>query len=522
MYPRGGPGRLQYMLGSKIIERRPVADDFIRYPSFVASGARTLANSLLFLTGVRRKPLLLEGGRRGHEYRNWSGDRRHRARWAEPHDEQEPVELVRSSRSVRVVGSGHSFNDALVSEGLTVSLDRLTGIVDIDPATRRVTVRGGTRLRDLTAALWDRGLALCSLASHDAQSIGGILATDVHGTGRGPAHLSDQVVSLRLVDGTGTVHVLSPDDDLFRAAVGGLGAVGIITEVTVQCVEAFNLAQATDVKSLDWARSNLDRLLERNDHVSFYAYPFTDHVHVHIWDRTDAAPSFAGRIREALNEAKAAIAAAVVGDAAAHLGVLPWTAPVAMRLQTPVDLVHRSHDAFNRTQYHLHQELEVAVPRDLVWDRLREVIELYEDLYRSGRFRHRRRLPFLLVEVRFSPAWHDATLLGAGVDRETAWLCLCCNQSGAVGRYFAAVEDWVRGNDARIHLGKWCESFDVNDIARMHGDRFTTFRRVQAEADPDGRFVNPFIERLFAPLAIADDGCVRRSRQKANSSKGTA
>ena len=70
------------------------------------------------------------------------------------------LELVRASRSVRVVGSGHSFNDALVSEGLTVSLDRLTGIVDIDPATRRVTVRGGTRLRDLTAALWDRGLAL--------------------------------------------------------------------------------------------------------------------------------------------------------------------------------------------------------------------------------------------------------------------------------------------------------------------------------------------------------------------------
>lgn len=511
---------------SRTADRATVPADPIHYPTFLASAARSVANSLFYLSGLRRKPLLFEGRRHGDVYHNWSGDRRHRADWAEPESEEELVEIIRSADSVRVVGSGHSFNDGLATDGVTVSLDRLTGIVDIDPATRRVIVRAGTRLRDLTGALWDRGLALRSLASHDAQSIGGILATDVHGTGRGPAHLSDQVVSLRLVDGTGTVHVLSPDDDLFRAAVGGLGAVGVISEVTVQCVKAFNLAQVTDVTSLDWARSNLDRLLERNDHVSFYVYPFTDQVHVHTWNPTDDPPSFGGRIREALNEAKAAISAAVVGDAAAHLGVLPWTAPVAMRLQTPIDLVHRSHEAFNRTQYHLHQELELAVPRDAVWDCLEDVIELYEDLYRSGRFRHRRRLPFLLVEVRFSPAWHDATLLGAGVDRETAWLCLCCNQSGAVGRYLAAVEDWVRGKDARVHLGKWCESFDVNDIARMHGERFWTFRRLQSEADPGGKFVNPFIERLFAPIARGDDGRVRRNVQKdvqkANSSNGTA
>ena len=491
--------------------------EFIRYPSFLASAGRSVANSLLYLTGVRRKPLLLEGRRRGDVYRNWSGDRRHRATWAEPRTEKELAKLIRSAKSVRVVGSGHSFNDALASDGITVSLDRMSGIVEVDTESRRVTVRAGTRLRDVTGALAERGLALRSLASHDAQSIGGILATDVHGTGRGPAHLSDQVVSLRLVDGTGTIHDVGPDDDLFRAAVGGLGAVGVITEVTVQCVEAFNLAQETEVQSLDWARRNLDRLMADKEHVSFYAYPFTRKVHVHTWDRTDEAPTSGGRLREALNEAKAVVAAAVVGDAAAHLGVLSFTAPIAMRLQTPIDLIHRAHEAFNRTQYHLHQELELAVPKERVWDDLAELVGLYERMYRSGRFRTGRRLPFLLIEVRFSPAGHDRTLLGAGVDRETAWLCLCCNQSGAVGRYFGAVENWARHNDARFHLGKWCESLDVNDVARMHGERFLRFRRIQADADPESRFVNPFIERLFAPIA----GC-RPELQNANSSNGTA
>ena len=491
------------------------ATDLIRYPSFLVSAYRTVANSLLYLTGIRRKPLLLEGRRHGDVYRNWSGDRRHRARWAEPRDEAELAQLVRSARTVRVVGSGHSFNDALASADLTVSLDRMAGIVAVDPTTLQARVRAGTRLRDVTGELARRGLALRSLASHDAQSIGGILATDVHGTGRAPAHLSDQVVALRLVDGTGQIHALNPDDDLFRAAVGGLGAVGIITEVTIQCVDAFNLSQETVVRSLDWARDNLEQLTADNEHVSFYVYPFTDSVHVHTWGRTDDSPSAAGRIREALNEAKAAVSAAVIGDAAAHLGVLRWTAPLAMRLQTPVSLVHPAHAAFNRTQYHLHQELELAVPRDRVWDDLAAVIDLYERMYRNSSIGNR--LPFLLVEVRFSPAGHDTTLLGAGVERDTAWLCLCCNQSGAVGRYFDAVEQWARRTDARFHLGKWCQSLDVNDIARMHGDRFRTFRRLQAEADPQGRFVNPFIERLFAPASRC-----RPDRQKANSSNGTA
>ncbi len=507
------------MLGTKTSVRSGRSVDLIRYPSFLVSAARTVANSLLYLTGVRRKPMLLEGRNKRGLYQNWSGDRTHRARWAEPSDEAELADVIRSATTVRVVGSGHSFNDALTSDGSTVSLDRMSGIVAVDAATLQARVRAGTRLRDLTAELADRGLALRSLASHDAQSIGGILATDVHGTGREPAHLSDQVVALRLVDGRGTVHALSRDDDLFRAAIGGLGAVGIITEVTVQCVEAFNLAQNTDVRPLDWARANLDRLMGDHEHVSFYAYPFTRKVHVHTWTRTDESPTVGARVREALNEAKAAVAAAVIGDGAAHLGILRFSAPIAMRLQAPVSLVHPAHEAFNRTQYHLHQELELAVPRDRVWRDLGELIELYEQIYRRPKRKGGERLPFLLVEVRFSPAGHDTTLLGAGVERDTAWLCLCCNQSGAVGRYFDAVEQWARTNDARVHLGKWCESFDVNDIARMHGDRLTRFRRIQAEADPHGRFVNPFIERLFAPI---NGRSAEPTPQNANSSNGTA
>lgn len=134
----------------------------------------------------------------------------------------------------------------------------------------------------------------------------------------------------------------------------------------------------------------------------------------------------------------------------------------------------------------------MAVPQEEVWDRLDELVQLYERMYRK------QRLPFLLIEIRFSPAGHDRSCLGAGTDRATAWLCLCLNQSGAVGVYFDAVEQWVRSTrTVRIHLGKWCESLTTTDLAGMHGSRFGLFQQVRAAADSQDRFVNPFVERLL-------------------------
>jgi FAD/FMN-containing dehydrogenase len=466
----------------------------IRYPHFGVAAAKTIRNTTRYVLS-RRRHLSLEGRLRGAEYRNWSGDRRHEARFEQPTTPDEVADVIRSASSVRVVGAGHSFNDGLMTNGTTLSLGRLAGVVRIDRTTRQATVWGGTRLRDLTPALLEEGLALRTLASHDAQSVAGVLATDVHGTGREPAHTSDLVLAIDLVDGTGTLHEnLGPDDERFKAAIGGIGAVGVITRVTFQCIDAFNLRQSTQVQSRESAERDLDDLSETHEHVSFYAYPFTDLLHVHTWTRTDDRRSRLGAFRESLNESKGAVVAATLGDATAHWGLLPKTATPTMKLQRPSQLVLHSHEAFSRSQYHLHQELEVAVPRERVWADLQYLLGLYERRYRE------QRLPFLLVEIRFSPAGHDRSLLGAGSNRDTAWLCLCCNQSGAVGDYFADVEEWVRSSDARIHLGKWCEDLDASDVARMHDTRFGQFQTVRRRLDPDGRFSNPFVDRVLGPV----------------------
>ncbi|MGH3144923.1 MAG: FAD-binding protein, partial [Rubrobacter sp.] len=217
-----------------------------------------------------------------------------------PTNEEEIVELVKSSRSLRVFGSGHSFNGGVVSDETLVSLDDYSGLVWKDRDSKRIAVKGGTRVRDVVELLFDEGLAFRALPSHDAQSIGGILSTDVHGTGnvlgtgKEWGFVSQSVVGLKVIDGRGDVHECGPSDDLFKAAIGGIGALGIISEVVVEGVERFDVEQRVQTMDVSVLENTLDRLLGENDHLSLYLFPFTEGCRVNTWNRTGKGRSVLG------------------------------------------------------------------------------------------------------------------------------------------------------------------------------------------------------------------------------------
>ena len=130
-----------------------------------------------------------------------------------------------------------------------------------------------------------------------------------------------------------------------------------------------------------------------------------------------------------------------------------------------------SNKAFNRTIYPLHQELEFTVPFEDTFDRCKDFIELYEKMYREEK------LPYTLFEIRFTPAEHDCTLIGAGRERRSTWINLVCNDSHGFERYYAAAEELMKKVGARPHLGKACQSFSKADMAKLHQG---TFREVPA------------------------------------------
>lgn len=443
----------------------------------------------------------LEGGVRRGVFTNWAKRFRHTpGEFTLPSTEAEIVDLVRRSRSVRVFGSGHSFNSGVVSEGTLVSLDAYSGLLWKDRDGRRMAVKGGTRVRDVVKLLFDEGLAFRALPSHDAQSIAGILSTDVHGTGnvlgtgKEWGFVSQSVVGLKLVDGKGDIHECGPADDLFKAAVGGVGAVGIVTEVVVEGEKRFDVEQKVRTMDVSFVKENLGRMLAENDHLSLYLFPFSDKCRVNTWNRTGKSRTRFGDLWEFFRTSVDALGAAWVGNFLAYSGLLRKVAPLVYGIESGSNLVLESNKAFNRTIYHLHQELEFTVPFEDTFEACEQFIELYERMYSSG-------LPYALFEVRFTPE-HDRTLIGAGRGRRSSWIDLVLDDSEGFEEYYAAAERLVKELRARPHLGKFCETFGREDLQRLHGDNFTKFLDLVRRHDPEGKFANAFTRRLFGDRTL--------------------
>ena len=473
-------------------------------PSYLKVASATTLNIILNAATLGRY-VWLEGRVRRGVFTNWAKRFRYTTkRFVRPTTEKEIVELVRNSRSLRLFGSGHSFNNGVVSEDTLVSLDNYSGLVCKYLDKNQIAVKGGTRVRDVIKLLHDEGLAFSALPSHDAQSIAGILSTDVHGTGKiheaeeeNWGFVSQSVVRLKLVDGRGEIYECWPSDDLFKAAIGGIGAVGIITEVVVQGVERFNVEQKVEIRDISFdeenAKENFDRLLQenldKNDHFSLYLFPFADKCRVNTWNRTDCKQTPLGNLKEFLTISWDALLAVWAGNLFAYTGRLPGAAR-AYGFNQASDLVLESNKAFNRTIYHLHQELEFTVPFEDTFEACKRFKDLYEELYDSSR------LPYTLFEVRFTPE-HNRTLIGPGRGRRSTWIDLVCNDSRGFKEYYARAQEVIKDIGARPHLGKYCEAFDKAYMEKLHGDNFTKFLNLVEEHDPEGKFANEFTRRLF-------------------------
>src|SRR3954454_17974647 len=153
--------------------------------------------------------------------------------------------MVRASSTLRVLGSRHSFSPIADTTGDHVSLARLPRVVEADAATGTVTVDGAVRYGDLAPALDAPGVALHNLGSLPHISVAGACATATHGSGDRSRCLSAAVSALDLVRTDGELVTLhrANDPDTVAAAVVGLGAMGIVTRLTLEAERWFGVAQ---------------------------------------------------------------------------------------------------------------------------------------------------------------------------------------------------------------------------------------------------------------------------------------
>jgi L-gulonolactone oxidase len=245
----------------------------------------------------------------GLAWRNWAGNQQAvAATVARPASTDDVVAVVKAAadagRTVKPVGSGHSFTAAAATDGVRIDLSDLAGLVTLSRASKLIKVKAGTQLSALNAELARHGLAMPNLGDIDVQTVSGALATGTHGTGKGYGCLSTFVTELELVTGTGEVLRCSREQnpDLFSAALVGVGAVGVVTEVTLRGVDAFVLHADERPTPLADVLAGLTDHVEGNDHFEFYWMPYTEKTLTKANNRYLRTTSRGGRLSAWVND----------------------------------------------------------------------------------------------------------------------------------------------------------------------------------------------------------------------------
>jgi FAD-linked oxidoreductase len=411
-----------------------------------------------------------------------------------PRDEEEVVDLLaraeREGLSVRPVGAGHSFAPIAETRGVTVRLDRLSGLRWVDPKGTVVCVRAGTRLRDLTPLLAAHGLALENMGDIDTQTLAGAISTGTHGTGADLTGLAGQVRGLRLVLADGSVADCSEVErpELFQAARIGLGAFGVLTEITLKCVPSFRLAADEHPEPLSQVLESFDEISSSAEHVEFYWFPHTTTALVKSNRRVppDGPGRPLPRWRTILDDE--VVSNGVFGLACAAEWIAPPVVPfvnrAAAKLVSVREFTDDSAAVFTSPRRVRFREMEYAIDRAAVPG----AIGAIRDLIAGAGWR----ISFPL-EIRTAAA--DDVWLSTAYRRPTAYIAVHRYFREPFAEYFLAVQDILLQYGGRPHWGK----LHTLGADRLRGryPRFDDVVAVRDEVDPGRRFRNDYLDRVL-------------------------
>ncbi|MFD9546275.1 D-arabinono-1,4-lactone oxidase [Nocardia salmonicida] len=425
---------------------------------------------------------------------NWAGQQRCTpAVVAAPRDVEELAAIVTDAaaagRTVRVAGSGHSFTDAVLTDGTLVDLSGLNKVLDVDVDAGQVRVEAGISLHAASPLLHQHGLAFPNLGDIDTQSLAGATATATHGTGARLRNISAALHSVEVLRADGTRVELNEqtDPDGWKAARVSIGALGVVTAATLQLEPSFVLECVERPVPLNEVLTDIDEFADGSDHFEFFAFPHSDTAMTKAIDRTEAPEQPRGTVSEWLNDI---LIANHVYDGLCRLGRrIPAAIPMIHRAATLAGSnnrqIDRSYRVFSTPRLVKFNEMEYAIPRAHAAEAIREILAL-------GR-RFGTPMP---IEVRWV-APDDAFLSPAG-GRETCYIAVHQYQGMVWEPYFRACEAVFDAYDGRPHWGK--RHFQTAETLRPRYPEWDRFTAVRRRFDPTGVFANDYVHRVLGSL----------------------
>jgi FAD-linked oxidoreductase len=392
----------------------------------------------------------------------------------------------RDGLRVKAVGAGHSFTGIAVAPGVQLDLSRLSGVYGVQG--KRVRVGAGTHLHQLPSLLAPLGLAMENLGDIDAQTVAGATSTGTHGTGAGFRGIAAQIAALTLVTADGSVVEVDRESELFPAARLGLGALGVIVDVTLDCVPAFKLRAVERPEPFEAVlESYVDRCLGA-DHFEFYWFP---HTKIALTKTNTRLPMQApsrplSKVKRWFDDSLMSntVFAGVCNLGRAMPGAIPRINRLASKLTGDRVFTDVSTSVFTTQRRVRFREMEYALPREAITSALRDI----ERLIAARRWH----ISFPL-EVRVAAP--DDLWLSTAYGRETGYIAVHRYYKEDHRAYFHGVEEIFRAYEGRPHWGKI--HYQNAGSLRAVYPRFDDFLAVREKVDPQGLFGNDYLDRVL-------------------------
>lgn len=434
---------------------------------------------------------------------NWSGSVQSTPREiVKPQSIDELTRLVkgygRQQRHIRVVGAGHSFTPIAQTDDVLVSLEAIQGLESVDKTAGTAIILGGTRLQALGEAFLEHGVAQENLGDIDVQSISGAISTGTHGTGIQFGNLSTQVAGLTLITANGELLECSSGQnaDIFKAAQVSLGTLGIIARVKLRIVPAKRLNYRSQRQNISDVLDRLKQYKQDNSHFEFYCFPYSDGVQAKFTNET-TEPVSKSSLWGDFN--KIVLENGVYWVLSELCRMFPQACKGVSRLSAQavgnINETNYSHRIFATPRVVRFQEMEYNIPAEhfsTVLNEIRQCIEQYQFQVHFP------------IECRFVKA--DDIWLSPACQRESAYIAVHMYRGMPYQFYFRHIEDIFKRYQGRPHWGKM-HTRTAKELAQLY-PHWNDFRRVRAELDPQGLFLNNYLRELLdadTPVSTAEE-----------------
>jgi len=430
---------------------------------------------------------------------NWAGNQTADCSTVHPRGVDEIAAMVslaaEDGQRVKAIGTGHSFTGIGRPEQVQLALDRHADLVRLDTVSGLVTVQAGMTLRRLNRLLAEAGLGLTNLGDIDEQTVAGAMATGTHGTGARFGGLATQLRAMELVLADGRIVTCSATEnpEIFGPARVHLGALGVVSSLTLQAEPAFALRAEESCMPLAEVLSRFDELADGTDHFEFYWFPHTGstllkrNTRMPLDDGLEPLPAWRSWWDDDF------LSNTLFGGTVALGRRLPPLVRTINRISVRAlgarSYLDRSDRVFTSPRRVRFVEMEYAVPRAAaaeVVTAVRQVIEASG--WRIG----------FPIEVRVAAA-DDIPLSTAG-GRDSAYVAVHSPIGVDHTAYFGAVAQIMAEHDGRPHWGKM-HDLDADRLRKLY-PAFDDFVSLRDRLDPGGLFSNIYLDRVLGPVRV--------------------